>query len=207
MYQWLLSQLTTQCLTFKYTQDICRSIEKINHIWTHGYRISKEQTRFFKLTLRIEGSGRGHWIGRSLSRGSIGCSTGLNSTAAWIPWAPAAAAVVAVPGTAPVTAGFGGNTSLSSYILHKSKIDLTLNLIEKKKRIIKRQRETESVSLQWHFEFVDGQLSPQRILRKYPPCCLLCHWSLITLKTPLTLSLLYLYLYRKSLLHIILIVQ
>lgn len=141
MYQWLLSQLTTQCLTFKYTQDICRSIEKINHIWTHGYRISKEQTRFFKLTLRIEGSGRGHWIGRSLSRGSIGCSTGLNSTAAWIPWAPAAAAVVAVPGTAPVTAGFGGNTSLSSYILHKLKIDLTLNLIEKKNNNKKTERD------------------------------------------------------------------
>jgi hypothetical protein len=61
------------------------------------------------LTLRIQGSGSGHWIGWSLLRDSIGCSTGLNYTVTSIPWGAAA-----VPAAVPVTSAFGGNTSLSS---------------------------------------------------------------------------------------------
>ena len=75
--------------------------------------IQKWQTGFEVLTLRIEGSGSGHWTGRSLSRGSVGCSTGLNSTATSIPWG-ATAAATATALAAPVTSEFEGNTSLSS---------------------------------------------------------------------------------------------
>lgn len=57
-------------------------------------------------SLRIEGSGNGHLTGWSWSKGSVGCSTGLNSIATSIPCA--AAIVVAA------TSGFGGNGLLSS---------------------------------------------------------------------------------------------
>lgn len=63
------------------------------------------------VTFRMDGSGNGHWIGWSLSKGSTGCSTGLNSVATSIPWV----AVVAVMVVAAVTSEFGANTSLSSW--------------------------------------------------------------------------------------------
>lgn len=68
-----------------------------------------------KLTLRIEGSGNGHWIGWSLSRGSEGRSTGLNSVAISIPWGTADADADAAAATAPlVVSEAGANTSLPS---------------------------------------------------------------------------------------------
>lgn len=60
------------------------------------------------LTFSTEGSGKGHWIGRSISRGSEGCLTGLNSTANSTPWG------VPEEALSIVASEFGGNTSLSS---------------------------------------------------------------------------------------------